>query len=55
MVIFNFIFDGHISLFSRVKRPSKPPKASSTLTIQDADDDAMTARGYAETDIPNVR
>jgi hypothetical protein len=54
MVIFNFIFDRDISLFSRVKRPSKSSNVSSTPLREDAtqntDDDDLTARGYADSD-----
>lgn len=66
MVTFNFIFDRDINLFSRVKRLSKEAQAASASSsspalnkgknsngdsaIDAADDDALTARGYADSD-----
>lgn len=53
MVIFNFIFDRDVGLFSRVKRPSKSSHVTSTPLHGDTNpnaDDVLTARGYADSD-----
>ncbi|KAF8316799.1 dihydroceramide delta(4)-desaturase [Clavulina sp. PMI_390] len=64
MVIFNFIFDVDVSLFSRVKRLSREGRekalaqqkangngAAKLESLEnDPDDDAVTARAYADTD-----
>lgn len=54
MVIFNFIFDQDVSLFSRVKRSSKSPTSTSEGAPQNANNDALTARGYADSDAVGV-
>jgi hypothetical protein len=58
MIIFNFIFDTNVDLFSRAKRVPRPPvstprlpypsKSPSPLEMNKDDEDILVARGYAD-------